>query len=151
MPVTIRRITDLREAVAVGKFLIDEFHGAYRDRFAPVDGEKVLRYLGQHVIDGVLFVAEQDGCLVGAMAGRPAEYWWSTERFVNEGVFFVSERARASRAAVLLLKAMQGYADDLGLPLVVGVTSGDEVERKDRFFAKRGMARIGGIYHRNAA
>jgi hypothetical protein len=127
--------------------LIGEFHQEFSDRFPPVSVEKMVHYVGDHIINGALFVArDADGTVVGAIAGRETEYWFSTSGYVREGFYYVSARARASRAAVLLLRSLKAWAAQKGMPLICGVSSADQVERKDRFFERNGMRRIGGLY-----
>jgi hypothetical protein len=35
-----------------------------------------------------------------------------------------------------------------GLPLLMAVVNGEDVERKDKFYARHGFTRIGGVYNR---
>lgn len=146
MSITIRRITDMSKVGAILSLMIDRFHHEYRDWFPPTNPERMFRYIAHHVTNGASFVAERDGVIVGATCGAPVHYWFSDERYVSEGYFYVVPEARPSRAAVLLLRALQGYADNLGIPLKIGVTSGNDLDRKDRFFERHGMTRIGGMY-----
>jgi len=56
------------------------------------------------------------------------------------------------RTALLLplLAALAAYADACGLPCWASTTMGDDVERKDRLFARYGFQRVGGVYRKEA-
>lgn len=144
MKVQSADLSNLREIV---DFLITKFHAAYADVFPPADFPKVVLYVGSHLNSGVVFVVRNDrGEVGGVIAGMESSPWFSTKRHVSEGVFFVEPEMRKTRAAIILLKALKRYADDRGMALIAGVTSGDDLERKDRFFESQGLERIGGIY-----
>jgi|TARA_R110000868_G_scaffold300126_1_gene560480 GNAT superfamily N-acetyltransferase len=130
----------------ITRFLIDEFHGSYIDTFPKVDFDKTLLYVCRHVIEGVVFFIEKDHKIIGVIAGIEAEYWYSKEKFISEGFFFVHPDHRKSRIAFKLIQELKKYAKNLDLRLICGVSSGDDVERKDRFFEFNGLNRIGGIY-----
>lgn len=137
-------LSNLREIV---DFLIGKFHAAYADVFPPVDFPKVVLHVGSHLNSGIVFVVRNErGEVGGVIAGMVSAPWFSTKRHVTEGVFFVEPEMRKTRAAVILLKALKKYADDKGMALMTGVTSGDDLERKDRFFESQGLTRVGGIY-----
>ena len=137
-------LSHLREIV---DFLIQKFHAAYTDVFPPADFAKVVLYVGSHLNNGAVFIVrDKDGNLGGVITGMESSPWFSTRRHIAEGVFFVAPEMRQSRAAVLLLKALRQYAADKGMALMCGVSCGDDLERKDKFFAIQGMERIGGIY-----
>lgn len=144
MKVQTADMSHLREIV---DFLIGKFHAAYSDVFPPADFAKVVLYVGNHINNGVVFVVRNGaGELGGVITGMEASPWFSTRRHISEGVFFVAPEMRQSRAAVLLLKALKQYAADKDMLLMCGVSCGDDLERKDKFFALQGMERIGGIY-----
>lgn len=137
-------LDELREIV---DFLIERFHGAYADTLPPVDFGKVVLHIGKHINDGVLFAArDEDGALKGVIAGMVTEPWFSGSPQVSEGVFFVDETARGTGVGAELLRNLKKWARDKRLPLMCGVTTGDDLERKDEFFERNGLVKIGGIY-----
>lgn len=137
-------LTELSEVVS---FLIGKFHAEYADQLPPADYGKVVLYIGEHINRGVVFLCRSDaGELVGLIAGMVSSPWFSTQKHVSEGVFFVLPEARGSRAAVLLINALKGFAFEQQMRLYAGVTIGQDLESKDRFFDRNGLERIGGIY-----
>ena len=134
------------DVVPVAKCLVDKFHGEYAEQFPPVDVKKTIAYIGDHYHQGKIFIAKKDGEVVGVTMAKPVAFWFSHDKYVNEGVFYVAPSARRSRAAKLLTTELKAYARKLDLPLMLGISSGDRVKAKDRFFENQGFKRIGGLY-----
>ena len=134
------------DVVPIARVLVDEFHTEYENYFPPVDVKKTIEYIGDHYHRGKIFVAKRDGEVVGVTMAKPTAFWFSHSEYINEGVFYVSPRARRSRAAKLLTTELKAYARSLHLPLMLGISSGDRVKAKDKFFESQGFTRIGGLY-----
>lgn len=144
MKINPATMDQLREIV---DFLIGRFHGTYAHALPPVDFGKVVLHVGRHINDGVIFTARDDkGVLKGVIAGLVTEPWFSASPQVSEGVFFVDDTARGTGVGAELLRHLRRWAQDKDLPLMCGVTTGDDLDRKDEFFARNGLVRIGGIY-----
>jgi len=111
-----------------------------------VDVEKVIRYIADHIINGRGYVVRLNNDIIGAALVKEADYWFSKETFLNEGVFYVSAKARRTPAAKLLLNELKAYARELNLPLMIGVTTGDRLKAKDKFFEMNSFKRVGGMY-----
>jgi GNAT superfamily N-acetyltransferase len=135
---------ELREIV---EFLINDFHARYADVLPPADFGKVVIYIGNHIQKGVVLIArDQAGEMCGVISGLVTTPWFSTSEMVSEGCFFVSPGMRGTGAGVELLRRLKEWSHDQGLPLMCSVSTGDDVEAKDKFFARQGFERIGGIY-----
>jgi GNAT superfamily N-acetyltransferase len=144
MQVQIAGLSQLREVV---DYLIGKFHASYASVLPPVEFSKVVLYIGKHLNDGVVFTARNDkGELIGVIAGMVSSPWFSAKKHVSEGVFFVSPEARGTGVAADLLRHLKVWAADKNMALMCGVTTGDDLERKDQFFDRNGLVRIGGIY-----
>lgn len=115
----------------------------------PPGSPSKIRGSFQRCLDsGIIFKALRKDRAVGILALYEGEFWYSTSKFVADMAFFVEPSSRASRFASSLLKAGQEYATMRNLPLLMGVTHGGDVLRKDLFYTRHGMTRIGGIYAR---
>jgi hypothetical protein len=90
-------------------------------------------------------VVEDGKRIVGSVGVSPQSPWFSNEKFLGDSWFYVEPRKRGSRAAVMLKKAVQVFADRVGMDLVLAVFSTVAAERKSAFFA-RDMAFLGGAY-----
>lgn len=142
----IERAT-LAELAEIVTFLIGKFHAEYADQLPPADYGKVVLYIGEHINRGVVFLCRSDaGELVGLIAGMVSSPWFSTQKHVSEGVFFVLPEARGSKAAVMLINSLKQFAREQHMRLYAGVTIGKDLESKDKFFDRNGLERIGGIY-----
>lgn len=87
-----------------------------------------------------------DNYIAGILALREGPWWFSKEHFIGDLVFYVRPSHRASKAATLLLKRAKEYAKIKGLPLMMAVVSGVDVDRKDQFFARQNFKKVGGAY-----
>ena len=133
---------------AIADFLIDRFHAEYADRLPPVNERRVLGQVHHYATQGAVFLWE-DGGICGTISGVPRAYWFSDAEYIDEGWFYVAPDCRG-RPAFHLLRALADYADEMGLPAWASATMGDDVERKDRLFARYGFARVGGVYRKEA-
>lgn len=88
--------------------------------------------------------------VVGCLALRHDCWWWTGTPFVTDMVFFLAEEARASTLARDLLAAGERYAAGQGLPLLIGVLSGEDLARKAEWFGRRGYRALGGLYLKGA-
>ena len=69
---------------------------------------------------GVVFVAERDGEIAGALVGLMTAPWCAPDtRVATELAWWVDERRRRSPAAVRLLRAFEAWARDHGAACVV--------------------------------
>lgn len=114
----------------------------------PVSPSKITKAFQRCLDSGVIYKAMRKDRAVGILALYEGEFWYSHSKFVADMAFFVEPSSRASRFASHLLKAAQEYATMRDLPLLMGVTHGGDVLRKDLFYSRHGMNRIGGIYAR---
>lgn len=144
MMITPAAPQDLREVI---EFLIYRFHASYAEFFPPVNVEKVIHSAASAIDTGIVYLARtKDGELAGVISGRITTPWFSDTAMATDGFFFVAPEHRGTRAASALVKALQAWATEKGLELTCSVSSGDDVDRKDRFFHKQNFQRIGGIY-----
>ena len=110
--------------------------------------KKVIHAFQKCLDTGVIFKAERKERIVGLLALYEGEFWYSHSKFLADMAYFVEPSSRSSRFASHLLKSAKEYATMRDLPLLMGVTHGGDVARKDHFYARHGMDRIGGIYCR---
>lgn len=144
--VTIRRVTELGELKPIADLVILRFYREFAHHFPRPDVDKTLTVIADTILHGVVLVAERAGDIVGLVMARRTESWFSRELHLHEHVFYVVPEARASRAAVKLVRDLRAIADADGLPLHMHVGSGANVDRMDRFFERQGFRRVGGNY-----
>jgi GNAT superfamily N-acetyltransferase len=136
-----------KDIPAMGALLVQMHHGVplHLPPIAPHKVEAALRHCMQK---GRIFLGYKGEKLGGILGVQEGEHWFSHGRFLADLVFYVAPCARASRIASHLLRAASEYATMRGLPLLMAVVNGEDVERKDKFYARHGFTRIGGVYNR---
>lgn len=92
------------------------------------------------VIDG-----EKPGTIAGAVALLIDSFWYSDEFFVSERFCFVDKGHRRSSYAKDLIQFAKWFADDVNLPLEMGVLSTHRTEAKVRLY-RRQLQYIGGFF-----
>ena len=123
--------------------LLHKMHEESGLKLPAIDDAKVLKSLASC---DVIFVAEDEGRYAGLIALAEGEHWFSKSRFMGDLVFYVDSDWRHMQIAVKLLQSAQNCAKMKGLPLMLAVVDGNDVERKDAFYRRRGFKNAGGIY-----
>lgn len=127
-----------------------EFHAemAQGAQFPPLAPARVAAVLAACEKAGGLFLAVnlQRELPVGVLAMTEMDYWYSESKFATDLLFYVAATGRGSGAARMLLERAKTWAQERDIPLMMAVTAAGNVEAKDKFFARRGLPRIGGIY-----
>lgn len=114
--------------------------------------EKNLRSLiitgQQHRRSHCLLLAEDaEGMVVGGLIGCVESHLFSDRPIANLVAYGVVPAHRMTGAAVRLLKVFVEWAKRRGVDEVnVGVNSGIDLDRTDRFMKKMGFAKTGGNY-----
>lgn len=142
------RLPDLEAVLALGR----QAHAESRQASLPRDEDKV-RALLEEILRGrkgahcVLLAESDDGRPVGFLAGQVVEYFFCRQRIAQNIVFYVLPEYRGRWVAVKLLYAFRGWARHRGaVELHVGITTGVEVARFDRFLRRLGFHFVGGNY-----
>lgn len=110
------------------------------------NAEKAIDQLSLCASQGLNWIAKEEGKIVGCMVLCYDQLWFSDENFLVNIVYYVDDKHRRSSLAIKLLDTAKKIAKELGLPLYIGVTYGTDVERKEKFFLRKGFEKIGGNY-----
>lgn len=117
--------------------------------YPPTDPHMGLHWVSRTLIEGYVLVADVSGRLVGTLALTNYQFPWSPQWYLYLEWLFVQEKFRKAGAFHALLKAAHAYADELGAPMFMGVSSGDkEVFLKDKLFQQNGYIYLGGEFIR---
>lgn len=137
------------DAEAVGWFLLNTFATEFMFgsmHTGPVNIERAWPHVWQVVDEGAVWVTEDDHGITGSIAIVPKRLWWTDFDYFSDGWLYVDPNKRGSRAAIMLIDAAVDHAEDNGMPLRIDVTHNEDLEMKDRFFFRKGFARVGGYY-----
>lgn len=144
MEITTRQ-ADVYDAVDILRLLV-AMHSESPIALPAIHGAKALSAINQAIAEGHVEVALQDGYIVGAIGGLAFSEWYSIENRMGDLFYYVAPECRASQAAVLLIKEFTNAADIRGLGVKVGTVTGEDLEKKDKFFNRLGFRRAGSHY-----
>jgi GNAT superfamily N-acetyltransferase len=97
------------------------------------------------VMECYAVVAEHDDRIVGSLGLGSQAFWYSSVQHLWNAWYFVEPEYRNSRAGAMMLREVKNFARMVRMPLIVGISSLKDVDRKDAFF-KRLFRPIGGWY-----
>lgn len=113
----------------------------------PFDADTAAWWAARAIDKALALVAEtDDGVIAGGLALDDEAPRYSKSRALWDIGFYVAPEHRKSRAATLLIYAAKAIAADMQLLLFVGVSSGFEIERQDKFFTRAGFQKFGSMY-----
>ncbi len=101
---------------------------------------------GRYLVGGnpVFFVVEDCRELVGYLYALSVDYGFTCGFFVTQEVIYIRPDKRGTRAAAMLVRAFNEWADRLQPNEVfAGVANGFKQERTTRFFEHFGFTRVG--------
>ena len=118
---------------------------------SPVDLPEIAPEKAWQRIRGIIesqfcLVIEHEGEVAGSIAITAGDLWWSDKPALMDAWFYVRPDYRKTRAAVTLMSTARDFAREKGLPLILGVSAGGDVERKDAFYKRQHLTAIGGLY-----
>ena len=130
--------------------VLAEMHDEPEQPLDPVNWIKVSHLLVDLIARGWVLVAvdEEDNRIVGTIGGAVTTEWYSDQPVLSDYWFYVKKDSRKSPAGFKLMKAFKAMAKELDLPLKVGHTLGQDIERMDRFYGKLGFERTGTLYRK---
>jgi L-amino acid N-acyltransferase YncA len=132
---------------AIGRLLV-EMHQSSGLDMPPLSPGKIEATLEDVLATGIIFLGMRNGEVAGVLALKEASHWFSEGRFFGDVVFYVGLKHRQSALGPQLLRRASRYAKMRGLPLLMAVVNGVDVDRKDKLYKRLGFRHIGGVYSR---
>ncbi len=136
---------DLTAMMELGRLL----HAESRFRKLPIDEARLMEIGRMGLAKGNpgLILAERQGRLVGMAIVVAGEHFFSVAKAATVQLVYVHPKARGSRAAILLLRALRRWAIEAGAEdLHVNNTTAIHADRTDRFLRHMGFRQTGGNY-----
>lgn len=128
-------LNDLEEMMELAMMATDE------NSFAVPSQEKLLReiypaLIQDHGIIGI--VGEPGGIIEGAVLLRIGSVWYSEESVLEEKAVFVHPHYRAAKGGRMarLCEFSKKAADELGMPLAIGILSSERTAAKVRAYGR---------------
>lgn len=113
---------DITEVVKHGKLMHAE--SSYKD--LKFNDDKCINLAASLINspDGFAVVAEEQGVILGVMAGILSEHWFSSEIMASDYIFYVHPDYRGSSAAVRMITKYQAWAIVKGAKTVtIGISA----------------------------
>lgn len=109
-------------------------------------GAGPIFYMLNLIDKGLVLLAEseKDGRVVGAVGAAIYREPWSPDWMIAAEWTYVLPSYRKQGIGSSLLTAMERFADDKGLPVIIGNLTGVEVGSKDKMIASRDGYQYGG-------
>ena len=121
-------------------------HSETIDGTSPVNSEKLTSVISDALHRGVVIVAEVDGKIVGSIAGMETSDWWSDKLYLADLWFFVYKEHRKSKAAIKLVRSFLEVGREAKVTVKLGHVYSGDIDRKDNFYERLGMAKVGSLY-----
>lgn len=133
----IRKATafDLPSITKLAKRLIDEsehYKGANISRL------KIALVIGACIKNGVVYVIDVDGEIVGGIAGHIGEAWYSTDKVLSDVVTYIVPEHRGGYTAMKMIRMFVDFGIERGAKVEIGVSSGINPERTGMFYQRLG-------------
>ena len=106
--------------------------------------KRIIESRGAHCL---LLSEDGEKRLCGVLAGKIDYYYFSSQPIAQLILYWVTPSHRSGPMALKLMMAFKKWAENRNVAeLFVGVTSGEDIERTDRFLTKIGFRKTGGNY-----
>lgn len=134
-------LDDLPRILDLGEMLHKESPRWSRITFSRARAESTLRLLLTDP-NGVIFVAERDGVVVGGIAGVTEQHWASDDLVAHEMSLFMAPDARGGMSAIRLICSLRAWAKLRGAKwLHAGTSTGLDPERTAGLYERLGFTR----------
>lgn len=112
--------------------------------FSHAKPNKEQIYLMTLMPNGVVYLAENEGKLIGFIAGMSQRYFFSLKERATDMGFYVLPAYRGGSAAVRLIAAFENWAKERGLlEICLGQTTAVDIEKTQRFYVHMGYKTVG--------
>jgi N-acetylglutamate synthase-like GNAT family acetyltransferase len=135
----LAKIDDLNPLIELGRLLHRE------NAMLPWDDDLIRELVTAYVAytpsehyrePGMIAVVEENGQLVAMIALRITQLWYSRSPIIEELFNFVHPDHRRSEHAKALIQYAKALADDMQLPLLIGIVSNIRTEAKIRLYQR---------------
>jgi len=94
----------------------------------------------------VAFGVEDEGKLVGSLGLHRTTPWYSDSEYLADGWFYVLPEYRKTGVGKMLIDAAKKFAEEVKLPLIVGVFTSEDADTKAQVMQKLGLSMVGGLF-----
>ncbi len=140
----IRRANVLDTSALI--FMLNQMHKETEVEVPKINTHKLINKINDLLHRGLVLVAVKDNKIVGSIAGMEVTDWWSDEKYISDTWFYVYPNERKSNFAKNLCIDFIKIAKEAKLKVRLGHIFSGDLERKDNFYSKLGLVKIGSTY-----
>ena len=140
-------VDDIETIIAIGRVMHEE--SVYKN--LSFCGDKVGSLLAVLISErnGVVFVAEREGVILGGFAGGIADFWFGNDSHAFDYGLFILPKHRGGSASIRLLSAFEHWAKEMGAAWCdIGITTGVHLEQTSRLYQKLGYNQSGLLFRK---
>ncbi len=141
------RLAGPRDVVNIGK-LMEQGASEITARHVPVNDVRMYQWALATIEQGIIAVAELSGRLIGIAGAGPFQPNYSNMWMLDVETFFVIEKFRKHGIEKMLLRAIEGWADQKNVPIIMSLYTNSRTEAKERMMSMQGYEYIGGQFVR---
>ena len=127
-------------------FMLNEMHKQTEVEVPKINTHKLIERVNELLHQGVVLVALEGNKIVGSIGGKVTTDWWADEKYLSDLWFYVYPEHRKSTYAKNLCIDFIKIAKDAKLKTRLGHIFSGDLDRKDKFFSKLGMKKVGSTY-----
>ena len=94
----------------------------------------------------VAFGVEDEGKLVGSLGLHRTTPWYSDFEYLADGWFYVLPEYRKTGVGKMLIDEAKKFANEVKLPLIIGVFTSEDADTKAQVMHKLGLTMVGGMF-----
>ena len=127
-------------------FMLNEMHKETKVEVPKINTHKLINKINELLHKGLVLVAIEDNKIVGSIAGMSVNDWWSDEMFISDAWFYEFPEHRKSPYAKNLCIDFIKIAKEAKLKVRLGHVFSGDLERKDKFYERLGLVKVGSTY-----
>jgi GNAT superfamily N-acetyltransferase len=97
-------------------------------------------------VNQMAFGVEEDGKLVGTLGLHRTAPWYSDSEYLADGWFYVLPEYRKTGVGKMLIDEAKKFAEEVKLPLIIGVFTSEDATTKAQVMQKLGLTMVGGLF-----
>lgn len=93
---------------------------------APMDGDKVMIIAYEVLVEGMSFIArDEGGAPIGTLGLTQQEFWYARESYITDLWFYVKPEWRAKKVGVEMMRAARAVGDERDLIVKISTNNPD--------------------------
>jgi len=140
----IRRANVLDTSALI--YMLNQMHKETEVEVPKINTHKLIGKINDLLHKGLILVAVKDNNIVGSIAGMAVNDWWSDEMYMSDAWFYVFPNERKSTIAKNLCIDFIKITKEAKLKVRLGHVFSGDLERKDNFYSKLGLVKVGSTY-----